>query len=494
MALVGSQRFSANSFSGFGSSSRRAASMSVGRSVAQSSSSGFGGGAGLGAGGGFSYGGAGSARLSYGAVSGGSSGYGMSYGGGSAVGGGLRVGLSQASAVGSGFGMGSGAGVGFGMAGGAGAGYDFGGMGIEAGPTTFAVSEKKLLQSLNDRLSSYLDKVRMLETTNRELEEKLRAFTVNKVQTRDLQVYEEQLKPLRQQLLTLMQENSRLALEVDNAKLAADDFRMKLESEYNMRQSVEGDIAGLKALRSEYEFSNTALNQELQMLAGELTAIKKNHHEEVITLRGEMAGTVTVDVQAANTTNLSQILEEIRSEYETVVQKNRQEVEGWYTKQMEIKQVEQKQTTETAVTTSSEIVEGRKQSLSLQTELDTLIMSKTSVEDRLVETETQYQIQLQRLNSMVVTLENELANVREGAMQQAQEYQNLLNLKVKLEMEIATYKQLLEGADLGFGVAGKAAGGGYSMATKSSSSMSSMSSGASRIGGAAMSSDTTSQW
>lgn len=56
----------------------------------------------------------------------------------------------------------------------------------------------------------------------------------------------------------------------------------------------------------------------------------------------------------------------------------------------------------------------------------------------------QKQIQLLSLSRLVGGLEGELASVREGALQQARDYQQLLSTKVQLEREIATYKSLLE--------------------------------------------------
>ncbi|KAJ8283571.1 hypothetical protein COCON_G00024210 [Conger conger] len=483
------QRRYAQSFSGFGGTSQRASS-----SVAMGQQYGYGGGveayrrvrrsnggslygmargaAGLSYGGGaagLSYGG-GAAGLSYG---GGAAG--ISYGGGAAgsygYGGGIK--MAQASTVGGAFGMGGGASsYGAGAFGRSGGGVVYGtpggpglpgvpgmiglpGMGGvpgvpgDIGYAPFSVNEKQLLQTLNDRLASYLDKVKNLEITNRELEDKLRAFTINKVQIRDLQVYEDQLIPLRQQVLTLLVDNSRTALELDNAKLTADDFRVKYETEYTMRQSVESDVCGLKTLKTDYDFSIQALGQELQLLTDELTNIKTAHELEVVALRNEMAGTVVVDMDVADTTNLTRVLEEMRAEYEAVVATSRAEVETWYNKQVELRQHEETMTSETTVTTSSEILETRKSVHTMQTELDSLRVTKLTLEETLIDCDTQCQMQLQRINNMVVTNECELCSLRDQAMLQAQEYQQLLNMKMKLEMEIATYKQLLETADLG---------------------------------------------
>ncbi|KAK7160982.1 hypothetical protein R3I94_003831 [Phoxinus phoxinus] len=309
------------------------------------------------------------------------------------------------------------------------------------------VNDKQQLQVLNDRLATYLEKVKRLETTNLELNEKLRAFTVNRVQNSvNLEPYEIQIKPLREKLLLLIQEHTRIALSVDNAKLIADDFRMKFETELSMRQSVEGDIAGLKALKKEYDSTNSVLLQEVTGLSEERTALKTLQHQEMVSLRSQMVGTVTVDVKQVESTDLSRLLAEIRSEYEMLIENNRRELESWYTRQVEKKQEEATLYTETTISGSSEITEHRKHNMSLQTQLESLMMEKGSVEQRLVELQGQYQAQIFSLSQLAGGLEGELSSVRESAMQQSRDYQLLLSTKVQLEREISTYKALLEGA------------------------------------------------
>uniref|UniRef100_A0A8C4TL11 IF rod domain-containing protein n=1 Tax=Erpetoichthys calabaricus TaxID=27687 RepID=A0A8C4TL11_ERPCA len=67
----------------------------------------------------------------------------------------------------------------------------------------FMLNEKQQMQSLNDRLATYLDKVRTLEATNKDLENKLKDFCTSKVVSRDFTLYQEQLKPLRDQVYIL---------------------------------------------------------------------------------------------------------------------------------------------------------------------------------------------------------------------------------------------------------------------------------------------------
>lgn len=58
-----------------------------------------------------------------------------------------------------------------------------------------------------------------------------------------------------------------------------------------------------------------------------------------------------------------------------------------------------------------------------------------------------YNMEMESLNKILVGLESELTNLRSNIQQQTQEYEHLLNIKMKLEAEIATYRRLLDGGD-----------------------------------------------
>ena len=53
-------------------------------------------------------------------------------------------------------------------------------------------------------------------------------------------------------------------------------------------------------------------------------------------------------------------------------------------------------------------------------------------------------MQMEQLNGILLHLESELAQTLAEGQRQAQEYQALLNIKVKLEVGIATFHSLLE--------------------------------------------------
>ncbi|KAJ8349626.1 hypothetical protein SKAU_G00247560 [Synaphobranchus kaupii] len=74
-----------------------------------------------------------------------------------------------------------------------------------------------------------------------------------------------------------------------------------------------------------------------------------------------------------------------------------------------------------------------------------LSLQNHTLEDTLADTQNRYGLQMNQLNMQLQQLEAQLGDLRAQAERQRAEYQALLNLKDKLEEEIATYHHLLEG-------------------------------------------------
>uniref|UniRef100_A0A3B4WU12 Keratin 222 n=1 Tax=Seriola lalandi dorsalis TaxID=1841481 RepID=A0A3B4WU12_SERLL len=92
----------------------------------------------------------------------------------------------------------------------------------------------------------------------------------------------------------------------------------------------------------------------------------------------------------------------------------------------------------------AELAEARKQWHSLQVEIETLHALEKGLESSLQHTQRMYSNQLQDLSQVIVGLESELEQVRDGLATQRQRHSQLLNTKMRLEREIATYRRLLE--------------------------------------------------
>ncbi len=70
---------------------------------------------------------------------------------------------------------------------------------------------------------------------------------------------------------------------------------------------------------------------------------------------------------------------------------------------------------------------------------------KQNLEQSLADASMRYAAQLSQLQLRIDHLQDELQNLSANIQQQASEYQILLDIKMRLEMEIAEYRRLLDG-------------------------------------------------
>ncbi|XP_058416923.1 keratin, type I cuticular Ha1 [Diceros bicornis minor] len=314
---------------------------------------------------------------------------------------------------------------------------------------SFNGSEKETMQFLNDRLASYLEKVRQLERDNAELESRIRERSQQQEPEvcPNYQSYFRTIEELQQKILCTKSENARLVVQIDNAKLAADDFRTKYETELGLRQLVESDINGLRRILDELTLCKADLEAQVESLKEELLCLKRNHEEEVNTLRSQLGDRLNIEVDAAPTVDLNRVLNETRSQYEALVETNRRDVEEWFTTQTEELNRQVVSSSEQLQSYQVEIVELRRTVNALEVELQAQHNLRDSLENTLTETEARYSAQLSQVQGLITSVESQLAEIRSDLERQNQEYQVLLDVRARLESEINTYRGLLESED-----------------------------------------------
>ncbi|XP_070597097.1 keratin, type I cytoskeletal 18 [Erythrolamprus reginae] len=310
-------------------------------------------------------------------------------------------------------------------------------------------NEKETMQDLNDRLASYLEKVRSLEAENRQLDIQIREYMEKKgPSTRDWTRYFEVIDDLKDQIYDQSVDNARVLLQIDNARLAADDFRVKFESELAIRQSVESDIIGLRKVIDDTNMGRLQLESEIEALKEELIFMKKNHEDEVTNLQTQIANSgLTVEVDAPKSQDLAKIMAEIRAQYDTLAQKNLEDLDKHWGQQISESTVIINQNTKEIETARTTITDLRRTVQTLEIELESMRNVRASLEANLHEVESRYAMQMEHLNGILLRTEAELLQLRNDVQRQADEYQTLLNIKDKLEAEIATYRHLLEGGE-----------------------------------------------
>uniref|UniRef100_G1Q8Q9 IF rod domain-containing protein n=1 Tax=Myotis lucifugus TaxID=59463 RepID=G1Q8Q9_MYOLU len=284
-------------------------------------------------------------------------------------------------------------------------------------------SEKETMQCLNDCLASYLERVRSLEADNRSLEIKILEHLGKKV--RDWRHYFKTIEDLRAQIFAESVGNACIVLQTDSACPAADDFRVKYETALAVLQSVGSDINGLRKVLDDTNITRLQLETEIEALKDELIFMRKK---------------LTVELVAPKSQDLSKIMADIPAQYDELAWKNQEELDKYWSQQTE------ESTTVTTEIGAAEmtITELRRMVQSLEIDLDSIRSLKAGLEKSLREVEMRYAVQVEQLNRILLHLESELAQAQAQGQRQTQEYKTLLNIKDKLEFEVATYRRLLE--------------------------------------------------
>ncbi|XP_059853527.1 keratin, type I cuticular Ha6 [Delphinus delphis] len=308
-------------------------------------------------------------------------------------------------------------------------------------------NEKETMHLLNGRLASYLEKVRQLEQDNAELECRIREWYKSQMPyiRPDYQCFFKTIEELQQKILLSKTDNARMFLQIDNAKLAADDFRTKYETELGMRQLVEADTKGLCCTLDELALCKADLEMQVESLKEELMCLKKNHEEEINKLRCQLGDRLNVEVDAAPPVDLNKILDEIRCQYETLVENNRRDLEAWFNTQTDKLNQQVVSGSEQLQCCQKEIIELGRTVNALEIELQAQYNMRNSLESTRVETEGCYSSQLAQMQCLIGNVEAQLSEIRCDLGRQSQEYKVLLDVKARLESEIATYRCLLEG-------------------------------------------------
>uniref|UniRef100_A0A3Q2NPT1 Keratin 99 n=1 Tax=Fundulus heteroclitus TaxID=8078 RepID=A0A3Q2NPT1_FUNHE len=255
---------------------------------------------------------------------------------------------------------------------------------------------KFTMQNLNDRLASYLEKVRPDLTSD---------------------------------------ENN----WIFNSKLAADDFKNKYEMEMNMRKMVEADVLQLRGMRDCLTLAISSLEMTVEETKEDLICMS-NSHKEVRVLRLQGAGKVNVEVDSNESIDLEKVLEEMRERYEAIMKKNKEGVEKWFQSKTETLQ-------EQILTCTTEVQTYHSEISKLKRTYQALEISRQSLctEQNISDVNSQYSVNLSQYQTVTTSLETELQALQASMAQLHIKYSSLLDLKTRLEAEIVEYRRLLEG-------------------------------------------------
>ncbi|XP_063054362.1 desmin-like [Engraulis encrasicolus] len=310
-------------------------------------------------------------------------------------------------------------------------------------------SQRKEMIVLNDRLAAYIEKVRSLESQNKVLETEIEGLSNRFLKPTGLRMlYEEQLRELRS-LAEQMRRERDLAIAAKDATASQLELmKVKYEEAIALRKKAEMDIENLRPDVDAATSSRIALEKQLENLQFELEFLKRIQRQEIEELMKQIYAATALSKDAFGLPDLSSALQQIQSEYDTIAAKNLQEMDSWYNAKFD--DLNSKSTSsldkmrgarEQLATAKMEIQGKERDRGQLQTKLDGL-------EARIAEAQARHKKELQALQARIEALQLEIKSTKGKMAKILLEYQELLNVKMSLEIEITTYRKLIEGEDI----------------------------------------------
>ncbi|XP_051624889.1 keratin, type II cytoskeletal 4-like [Manacus candei] len=312
--------------------------------------------------------------------------------------------------------------------------------------------EREEMKTLNDKFASFIDKVRFLEQQNRVLETKWKLLQEQGGSGpggRSLElIFEAYVSSLRRQLDSLSGEKLQLQTELKSSQDAVEEFKTKYEEEINKRTAAENDFVLLKKDVDGAYMVKVELQAKADSLLDEINFLKCLYEAELSQVQKTVSDTsVVLSMDNNRSLDLNSIIAEVKAQYEDIANRSRAEAEAWYRGKYEELQVSAGKHGDSLRDTKAEISELNRVIQRIRAEIDGVKKQCETLQTSIADAEQRGEGALKDARAKLAELESALQKAKADLARQLREHQELMNVKLALDVEIATYRKLLEGEE-----------------------------------------------